>query len=180
VGFSPFGIDDQGNTPLDLVGITDSSQGIDKSALSAAYARLAQLAPLILDKQSTNQISAGIIEGEAQRASRVQVGPYIATITRAGSQTHAASRLAAMFLQTSPDEFLVVGSGDAQVTFSTEQTGPETVGIEAVDELFYKDGSWVPGRRMNGDENSQGQALRLSASDTAEGKIFRVRLYRYR
>jgi len=41
-------------------------------------------------------------------------------------------------------------------------------------------GEWVPRRRLNGDENSQGQALKLLATDLAQGRIYRVRLYRYR
>jgi len=85
-----------------------------------------------------------------------------------------------MFLEMSPDEFLVIGSGDAQVTFSTEKPGLSIVGIESIDEEVFENGSWKPRRRLNGDENSQGQALRLYASDLAQGKIYRVRLYRYR
>ena len=42
------------------------------------------------------------------------------------------------------------------------------------------DGAWVPRRRLNGDENSQGQSLRLYPEDLAQGKIYRVRLYSYR
>ena len=85
-----------------------------------------------------------------------------------------------MFLQTGPNEFLVIGSGDAQITFSTDKPGPPIVGIESIDEEFFENGAWVPRRRLNGDENSQGQALRLYATDLAQGKIYKVRLYRYR
>jgi hypothetical protein len=85
-----------------------------------------------------------------------------------------------MFIQTGPNEFLVTGSGDAQITFSTDKPGPPIVGIESIDEEFFENGAWLPRRRLNGDENSQGQALKISATDLAQGKIYRVRLYRYR
>jgi hypothetical protein len=85
-----------------------------------------------------------------------------------------------MFLQTGKDEFIVVGSGDAQINFLTDKPGLPIVGIESIDEEFYQNGSWVPRRRLNGDESSQGQALRLYSTDLSQGRIYRVRLYRYR
>jgi hypothetical protein len=180
IGFSPFGIDDQGNAPLDLVGITNPSEHPDNSAIGYAYTDLSRLAPLILEKQATGGISSALMEGEAQRSARLSIGEYTATITHAGGTSNAGARLAAMFLATGPNEFLVLGSGDAQITFSTDKSGPPIVGIESIDEEFFENGAWVPRRRLNGDEDSQGQALRLYAGDLAEGKIYRVRLYRYR
>jgi beta-galactosidase GanA len=176
VGFSPFGIEDQGNVPLDLVGIT--SERLDNSAIGYAYSVLSELAPMILEKQAAGSVTAALIEGEAQRSARLYLGDYTATMTRVGGTS--GTRLAAMFLQTAPNEFIVTGSGDAQITFSTDKPGPPIVGIESVDEEFFENGAWTPRRRLNGDENSQGQALKLYATDLAQGKIYRVRLYRYR
>jgi hypothetical protein len=84
-----------------------------------------------------------------------------------------------MFLQMGPNEFIVVGSGDAQITFTSDKPGPPMVGIESIDEQFLNNGQWVMGRRLNGDEDSQGQSLRLNATDLSQGKMYRVRLYRY-
>lgn len=177
IGFAPFGIDDQGNTPLDLVGITNPSEKIDNDAIKAVYAELSNLTPLLLQKQQTGGLAAALLEGEAQRSARVPLGDYTASMTRAGA---ANSRLSALFLQNGPNEFLVTGSGDAQVSFSTDKPGFPLVGIESIEEEFFENGSWVAGRRLNGDENSQGQALRLHATDLAQGRIYKVRLYRYR
>jgi Domain of unknown function (DUF5597)/Glycosyl hydrolases family 35 len=179
IGFSAFGIDDQGNTPLDLVGITNSNERPDNTAMGNAYAELSNLAPIILEKQRTGSVTASLIEGEAQRSARQYIGEYIATITRAEGISGPGVRVGAMFIQTGPNEFLVVGSGDAQITFSTDKPGPPIVGIESIDEQFFVDGAWVPRRRLNGDENSQGQALKLHVTDLAQGRIYRVRLYRY-
>ena len=180
VGFCPFGIDDQGNAPLDLVGITNPSERPDNSAIEYVYAQLTKLAPTILEKQTAGSLTAALMEGEAQRSARLSLGDYTATITRVGSASGVGARLAAMFLPNGPNEFLVAGSGDAQITFSTDKPGPPIVGIESIEEEFYEKGAWVPRRRLNGDESSQGQALRLYATDLAQGKIYRVRLYRYR
>jgi hypothetical protein len=135
---------------------------------------------MILEKQETGGLNAALMEGEAQRSARLSLGDFTASITRAGSASGAGARLAAMFLQTGPNEFLVAGSGDAQIAFSTDKPGPPIVGIESIDEEFFLNGGWAPGRRLNGDEDSQGQALRLYATDLAQGRIYRVRLYRYR
>jgi hypothetical protein len=178
IGFSPFGMDDVGNAPLDLVGITNPGERPDSAAIGAIYKELSELAPLILAKQGTNEIATALMEGDAQRAARLPIGDYTANITRAGSGS--GTRVAAMFLQTGPSEFLVTGCGDAQITFSTDEPGLPIVGIESIDEEFFENGTWTPHRRLNGDENSQGQALKLNVTDLAQGRIYRVRLYRYR
>jgi hypothetical protein len=180
IGFSPFGIDDQGNTPVDLAGIVNSTEHSDTRSIGDVYAELSELAPLILEKQRTGKLTAVLIENEAQRFAKLSVGEYTVNMTRAGSGTGAGTRVAAMFLEMGPDEYLVAGSGDAQITFSTETPGPPIAGIESIDEEVFENGSWKPRRRINGDESSQGQALKLYASDLAQGKIYRVRVYRYR
>ena len=177
IGFSPFGVDEENNTPLDLVGITNPAEHLDNSAIANPYNELSELAPLILKKQETGGITAALIEGEAQRSARQAIGDYTASLTRAGGTQGA--RVAAMFIQTGANEFLVVGSGVGQITFSTDKPGPPIVGIESIDEEFFENGAWVPRRRLNGDESSQGQALKLQPSDLAQGRIYRVRLYRY-
>ena len=184
VGFSPFGIDDVGNAPLDLMGITNSAEKPDNAAIGAVYDELSKLAPMLLEKRASGGVTAALIEGDAQRAARVAIGDYTATLTRAGSAPSGA-RIAAMFIPEGPDEFFVVGSGDGQITFSTDKPstdkpGAPIVGIASIDEEFFENGAWVARRRLNGDEDSQGQALRLYASDPAQGRIYRVRLYRYR
>lgn len=180
IGFSPFGIDDRTSMPIDLVGIAAPSESPDNNFISSAYAELSHLTPLILQHQQAGTIKAAVIESEAQRGARVSIGNYTANIARAGNGPGAKARIGVMFLQTGPDEFLVAGSGNAQVTFSSDKPGPPIVGIESIDEEFFQGGAWVPERRMNGDENSQGQELKLSSSDLQDGRIYRVRLYRYR
>jgi len=178
IGFSPFGVDDLGNSPLDLVGITNPGERFDNAAVGSMYLTLSRLEPLVLKGQETGALSAAVLEGDAQRAARTFVGEYIANVARAGAPSGA--RVGVLFIQTGANEFLVVGSGDAMVTFTADTPGPAIVGIESIDEEFFENGAWTSHRRLNGDENSQGQALRLHASDVTEGRIYRVRLYRYK
>lgn len=179
MGFSPFGIDDASDKPVDLAGISAQGQGADGSAgLSGVYATLSELSATILEKQQAGAITAEMIEGEAQRSARISIGDYMATLV---STSHVpGARVSAMFLQMKPDEFLVIGAGDGAITFSTDKPGAPIAGIESIDEEFFENGAWTPRRRLNGDENGQGQVLKLSAADAHEGRIYRVRLYRYR
>ena len=179
IGFSAFGVDDQGNTPLDLVGVTTPGERIDNAALGSMYLTLSRLQEEVVRGQETGGLSAAVLEGDAQRAGRVAVGAYTANVVRAGGGAASGSRVGVLFIPISADEFLVVGCGDAGVTFSADTPGPPIVGIESIDEEFFENGAWTPRRRLNGDENSQGQALRLHATDLADGRIYRVSLYRY-
>lgn len=183
IGFSPFGIDGQGVVLQGDSSIGLSAAGEGDPAMAALYGLLAPLSPMILQKQAAGQISTVIMEGGAQRAGRGRVGDYVVNMSRAGGpkgDVDQMSRVAAMFLQTGDDEFIVVGAGDSQLSFTTDRPGLPIVGIESIDEQYWKDGRMVTGRRLNGDETGQGQSLRLFSGDAAERKVYRVRLYRYR
>jgi hypothetical protein len=180
IGFSPFGLDDEGNTPVDLVGVTKAAEPPDNRAIGNAFAVLSALAPVILHGQQKGSLAAEVLEGEAQRAARVGLGDITATLTRMEGPGGPGARVGVLFIRTGPEEFEVVGSGEAQVTFSTDTPGPPIVGIESTDEEYLQNGAFTLGRRLNGDENSQGQVLKLHASDMALGIVHRVRLYRYR
>ena len=166
----------------------DASIGVgtgsaDDAAIAGLYARLAPLAPLLLQKQAEGQATTIIMEGAAQCAGRGRIGDYTVNMVRAegpDGRVDANSRVAAMFLQTGPDAFTVVGSGDAVITFTADTPGPAIVGLESIDELVLRDGRLARGRRLNGDENGQGQVLRLHSRDAAEGRVHEVKLYRYR
>jgi hypothetical protein len=93
--------------------------------------------------------------------------------------TELPQRSGALFIALGPDEYLVAGSGPVEVRFSPN-TGDETVGILSIDEGTCVDGRWVPGRRLNGDENGGGKNLRLGGDESRNGLIQRIRLYRYR
>ena len=84
-----------------------------------------------------------------------------------------------LFLQTGTDEFIALGAGDCQVTFTPDSEGPSQAGIASIDEEVLVNGEWVRQRRLNGDEDGQGQVLRMNADGTGKAAVYRVRLYRY-
>jgi hypothetical protein len=89
-------------------------------------------------------------------------------------------RAGAIFINVAPDEYIIAGSGPVDVTFAPNSPGDPIVGILSTDEGKYVDGRWVPGRRLNGDENGSGKYVRLNGGILPNGNIQRVRLYRYR
>jgi hypothetical protein len=173
IGFSPFAIDGvQNANPREK---TDEGN----ATLSASYAVLGQLAPLILEKQSEGKIATVLLEGESQRAGRTSLGSYTFNADRAVGADRA-ERGAATFLQVGPEEYIVCGSGNLTITVSPSSgsPGPAIAGIASIDEEVLQEGQWSRRRRLNGDENGQGRVLRLESSLTP--RILRVKLYRYR
>jgi len=80
-----------------------------------------------------------------------------------------------MLLQLAPDEFAIAGMG-VTVTFAPS-AGKSKIGIDRVQEgHFAKDGTWIGGRWLNGDETHQGRHVHLN-----DGRwiVQRVKLYQY-
>jgi hypothetical protein len=79
-----------------------------------------------------------------------------------------------MFIAIGPDEYYAIGSG-VSVSFAPNTPGPPLAGLATVEEGTIVNGHWVPGRRLAGDDDSQGEALNLRTMG-----IQRFTLYRYR
>ena len=184
IGFSPFGIDGEGVVLQGDASIGLQAAGEGDPAIAHLYGLLAPLAPRILDAQAQGTISTVILEGGAQRSGRGRIGDYVVDVQRAtgpDGKLDPLARVAAMFVQSGPDEFTVVGAGDMQLSFTTDRPGAPIAGIESIDEHFVgADGKVRTGRRLNGDETGQGQGLRLFSTDAADRKTYRLKLYRYR
>jgi hypothetical protein len=169
IGFSPFGIDH-----------FQGPQSAGSSPLADAYATLDHLAPLILQKQGSDQLAGIVLEGSEQRFGKIIFGGYNITINWAGAPAAPSApepnrRIGVLFIQTGADEFLIAGSGQATLSFAPATEGPPTAGIAAIDEEVLLNGKWTWQRRLNGDENGQGQVLRLGSGAV----VYKVRLYRY-
>ena len=80
-----------------------------------------------------------------------------------------------LVIATGPAEFLGAGSG-FRVSFQLKDGGPAHVGIGSVEEGTFSDNAWIPGRRLNGDENDQGKGWRFAPNRV---RIEKVVLYRY-
>lgn len=125
----------------------------------------------------TQQVARGGI------GARGGVGAFGGTGARGGAGTRGGagafgsgdSRGGAIIIALGTDEYLMAGSG-LTIEFSPNMPGPSIGGISFIDEVIFIYGEMVKGRRLNGDENSQGQ--RVSLRDPS--KIYHVKAYRYR
>jgi hypothetical protein len=169
IGYSPFGIDN-------MVGKDQPDQ--------FGYDLLSQLAPLILKHQGNGTMSA-VLMGPNDPPQKIAVGNYTLLVgsssrprpaapAGAPSPQPAQPYAAAIFIAAGPDEYFAAGSG-VSVVFSPNTPGLPLAGLATVEDGKFVDGRWVPGRRLAGDDDAQGQSLTLRTMG-----IQRFTLYRYR
>jgi Domain of unknown function (DUF5597)/Glycosyl hydrolases family 35 len=172
IGTSPFAIDS----------IDDPAH----TSFSKNYALLTQLAPLLLEHQGKGEMVGFLLDEEHPTIS-CQVNGYELEIVLDQIFHYKSERGAGLILAMGPDEFIGAGYGFG-VKFRPTTPGPTYGGILAVDEGEYRNGKWLPGRRLNGDETAQGQQWRFPDPDARVGifpssplssGIERCSLYRY-
>lgn len=170
MGFSPFSID-----------TIDADGG---KVLGDLYAMLDSVAPMILARSGTDRM-AGVrppigFDGKADLADQtVTMAGQILTARFIDPWTARDKQLpdhhGALIMALGADEMLILGRG-VTITFAPAD-GQGLSGIERIDEGRYVDGTWVAGRRLNGDQSHQGRHLRLPPDGFT---MQRVKLYRYR
>ena len=184
MGYAPFAIDEllsSGNQP--------TKPEPANLPLAKSYATAAQLAPLILEYQGKGKM-AGVVVSADDPQQKIELGDYVLTVSYPRSSRPAAMPApapapsgpppaGAIFISVGPDEYVIAGSGQATVTFSPNTAGPPIAGVLSIEEGSFVNGRWTPGRRLNGDETSQGKFVRIGASGIPNGAIQRVKLYRY-
>jgi hypothetical protein len=95
-------------------------------------------------------------------------------------QAQAPTRGFGIFIQVGPDDYWVAGSGLSITAEANSQDTP-LASLASVEEGTFRDGRWVVGRRLAGDDTGQGGAARASLRLPANRVgILRVKLYRYR
>jgi len=157
LGFSPFGID---------------SEMDPKGPLAESYRMLATLMPLLLQHQQAGDLH-GFVVDKAHPSVDFNLNGYSLHVTVDQIFGHSAESGFGLILPLGPDAFLGAGKGFRVAV--TAGTG-ERAGFASVDEGSFEGGKWVPGRRLNGDENDQGQGWRFSSRQLS---IEKLKLYRF-
>ena len=168
IGFSPFSIEST-VTPLE-------------EPVAKSYALLQQLSPLILENQLTGKIDGVLLDSGFQKQNLI-MGDYKLTVSHeytlgwsAGSKDPGWPESGGLIIQTGQNDFVIAGTGIV-VTFSSAKDPNSFVGILQAYEGEYMNGQWIPGRRMNGDQDHQGRHIRIPVN---EFSIQQVKLYDYR
>ncbi len=167
MGYNPFSIESEDNPA--------------NSQFTKGYDVLHQLTPLILEHQGKGTMTGFLLDSAAQTAE-MKLGDYIFTVRHEYTWPYASRNLAdtprvgGMIIMTGKDEFYIAGNG-VLVTFQSSAGDGAIAGIASMDEGKFVDGTWVPGRRMNGDQDHQGRHMYLPGREYG---IQKVRLYTYR
>jgi hypothetical protein len=137
---------------------------------------------------------AGAVVIADEPPQKISLGNYVLTVSYARSgrdpmpnaqaaptpaPTRLADRAGALFIAVGPDEYIAASSGPVNIRFSPNTPGAPIAGIDSIEEGKFVDGRWVPGRRLNGDESDSDKSVRLGGGVIPNGRIQRIKLYRY-
>jgi beta-galactosidase GanA len=159
IGVSPFGIDSWNDGENDL---------------GKSYRILEQLSPLVLEHQAKGDIRGFVLDKSRPSVTFVLNGFQVQISLDEIFGFHTEQGFG-LLMATGANEFLSAGKG-FRVSFNPRTNGSERVGIASVDEGSFKDGQWVAGRRLNGDETDQGKYWRF---DQRQINIEKASVYRF-
>jgi beta-galactosidase GanA len=173
IGFSPFGIDRPELLRSFAAGNPPSPEH-PAAGLGNNYEIMAQLAPVILEHQGSDRVTGFALDKE-HPSFVTTLGGSVLEISLDDIFGRKAEKGYGVVVALGPDEFIGAGTG-FRVIFKSATPGSTKVGIGTVDEGTYRDGKWIKGRRLNGDEDDQGRAWRFSSWAL---QIERCTTYRY-
>jgi len=159
IGFSPFAIDSFSE------GTTD---------LGASYAAIASITPILFDEQTKGNVHGFTLTKEHPSVEFI-VNGYAVQVSLDEIFGNHSENGTGMIIATGQNEFLGVGKG-FRVLITPRSPSTFKLGYASIDEGTYLHGRWIPGRRLNGDENDQGGYWRF---DSQSIKIEKAVLYRY-
>jgi hypothetical protein len=192
--FSPNLVDD-----LIFTGSSRTRLELPDLPLARSYDIISQLTPLILENQGKGKMAGAVVIAD-EPPQKIPLGNYVLTVSYARSgrdpmpapkgapgapaapapaPTRLADRAGVLFIAVGPDEYVAASSGPVTIRFSPNTPGPPLAGIDSIEEGTFVAGRWVPGRRLNGDESDSDKSVRLSGGVIPNGRIQRVKLYRY-
>ena len=167
LGISPFAID--GYIPGGWAAKLDPD-----NELSAAYAALGSISPLLLATTAPGMMRGFQLDNN-HPSVELEMNGYTLEVSLDDIFGHRAERGYGLIVATGPGAFIGAGKG-FRVGFHVRTPGAPPVGLAAIDDGEYRDGQFAFSRRLNGDENDQGQYWRF---DTQRIHIERATLYRF-
>lgn len=166
LAFSPFSI--------------ESTNEPEKEPIGKTYDVLNQLTPLITKYQPAGVVKGFLIEKDSILKDII-TGDYLFTVHHEykmgwsqGSKENIRPLAGGLIISIAPDEFYVAGTGFV-MTFAPIVRNKKA-GFISIDEGRFENEKWIPGRRMNGDQDHQGRHVRIPVNDYS---IQHVKLYTY-
>jgi hypothetical protein len=160
----------QGAIGYSIFGIEDRVLDHDNGPIRHAYGLLNDIAPVILEHQARGTIASARVSRPQTAAATFKLAPRVAPdqpeqrFELGGyrwivSLNHywrspdwpLADWGYCIAMQTRDDEFLIAGFG-VQIRHEVLGADDRIAAMLSLDEVEYKNGSWLNGRRLNGDE----------------------------
>ncbi|RAO74639.1 DUF5597 domain-containing protein [Dyella jiangningensis] len=167
-GFSPFDIDslpapgNDGASPL----------------LMQVYGGLRDLGDMLPAAQAEHRTRGLVLHASSPRPTQtVALGGYLfeATLSRSWpARTLETQDGAMLVLQSSPDEFYLVGTGLTVTICRDPDVDARVAGIDSIEEVSRHGDTWQTLRRLNGDQSNQGRQLMM---DPRNAHVYRVRVH---
>ena len=172
LGFSPFGIDGGMHSEPAFEGAPLREAG--QVELTQSYTTLANIMPQILAAQTASAVH-GFLLTEAKPSADFVLAGVTVHVSLDELFGHRSKSGYGLVLAESPGHFLGAGKG-FRVSFSPIKDAATRIGLASVEEGRFKGSTWIPGRRLNGDESDQGNYWRL---DSRSVHIERATTYDY-
>ena len=175
LGFSPFAIDFPYGQETAPAPATGSPYPVPKAPeLASSYEVIAQLWPLLQDQQAKGNVH-GFVLDKNHPSIDFNMNGYVLHVSLDDIFGFRAEKGFGLIMANGPDEFMGAGIG-FRVSFTTASPDSPHVGLASVDEGKFQGSKWVPGRRLNGDENDQGNYWRF---DQWQIRIEKAAVYRF-
>jgi hypothetical protein len=178
IGFSPFAIDAP-YAPENAHLLQQSSDAAMSSLLNgnadlgASYSAIAGIAPMLLEAQAKGR-THGFTLTKEHSSIEFNMDAYIVHVSLDEIFGRGTDKGYGFVMMTAPDVFFGAGKGfHVQITMRDRASH---VGIASIEEGTFQEGSWMPGRRLNGDENDQGNYWRF---DQRAVRTEKMTLYHY-
>jgi beta-galactosidase GanA len=166
LSFSPFSI--------------ESTEHPEKEPIGKAYDILKQVTALITKYQTVNGVKGFLLEKDSLPKEET-ISNYHLMIDHEyrlgwspGTKNDTWPLGGRIIISVAPDEFYVAGTGVA-ITFTSTITN-KRAGFLRIEEGSFRGEKWIPGRRMNGDQDHQGRHVRIPVDSYS---IQHVKLYTY-
>lgn len=166
IGFSPFSI--------------ESTDKPAAETLTGSYDLLRQLMPVILAHQGTGEMD-GVLFDTTDLRNVIVSGKYVFSVAHDGTLGWSGvpkekwPEAGGIIIRSNEDEYIIAGTGIVITVAPADKTLP-LAGILEAEEGIYREGKWIPGRRLNGDQTHQGRHIRIPMGTWG---IQRIKLYRY-
>jgi len=169
IGFCPFSVDS-----LHPPASSDDTE----PAIMQLYGAISGLEDMLIAAQRDGRTRGLVLDANSPRGSQsVALGGYVfqASLSRSWFTGELQTKEGGMLLlESSPDEFFVIGCGLIVKVSRDPDTDDWIAGIASIEQVSRDGAGWAVTARLNGDQSNQGRQLTL---DPREIRTYRVRLY---